>query len=113
MTALRLVSLSTHSALELMLGLAVMVLPFALGLSAAAMVAGVAIGALLVGLALQAADGHPYSVSAHHAADNGIAIGLAGAAVLVASVDGPAAVLFGAAAAVQLLLNLTTRYSAP
>ena len=113
MTVLRLVPLATHSALELLIGMALMVAPFALGLSAPAMVAGVAIGAVIVGRALQSVDPGPsHSVAAHHAADHGFAVGLAAAAALLWATDAAAAILFGAAAVLQVGLNLTTRYTA-
>ena len=113
MTALRLVPLQIHSAVEMVAGLLLMVAPFALGLSTAAMVSGVVIGALLVGIALQAIDGEgrTFSVSAHWAADYGLALGLIGAAVVIATVDTSAALLFGGFGLAQLGLNLTTRYS--
>lgn len=115
MTALRLVSLPLHSALELLAGLALMVAPFVLGASTAGMVAGVAVGALAVGLALQgletSADRSAVSVSAHHAADFGLALGMAGAALVLAFEDVTASTIFGVAALAQLTLNLTTRYS--
>ena len=112
MSALRLLPLPIHSALEMVLGLLLLATPFALGLSTAALVAGVVVGALVAGLALQAIDPLTTSISAHHAADHGIAIGLAGAAVVFATVDGPAAVLFAVAALAQLALIFTTRYTA-
>ena len=114
MSALRLFSLPTHAVLELLGGLALMAAPFALGLSAAAMVTAVLLGALVAGLALQSLDigyGRPVAISAHFAADYGIALGLAGAAVVLAGTDTAATLLFGAAAVMQLTLNLVTRYS--
>ena len=114
MTALRLIPLPVHAAIELMVGLAIMTAPFALGLSAAAMVTGVVLGALVAGLALQSVDtpgGRTVPVSAHYAADLGIAIGLAGAAAILATEDTSAAALFGTAAIAQLALNLSTRYT--
>jgi hypothetical protein len=113
MTALRLVSLPIHSALEMLIGLALIGAPFALGLSTPALVAGVIVGAIVAGLALQAVEpSRTTSVAAHHAADHGLALGMAGSAVVLATVDGSAAVLFGAAALAQLALNATTRYTA-
>jgi hypothetical protein len=115
MTALRLVPLSLHSALEMLLGLLLMVAPFVLGTSAVGMVAGVVVGALVVGLALQALDTGPRGalpVSAHHAADFGLALGMGGAAVVLASADATAALLFAAAAVAEMTLALVTRYSA-
>ncbi len=112
MTALRPISLPLHAALEMLAGMALMLLPFALGLSTAGMLAGVLVGALVVGLALQTLDvGRPTSVSAHHAADLGVAMGLAGAAVVFGAAGDQASFLFGGAALVQLALNLTTRYT--
>jgi hypothetical protein len=112
MTALRLLPLPIHSALEMLVGLVLIVAPFALGLSTPALVAGVFVGALVAGLGLQTMDPASTSVSAHHAADHGIALGLAGAAIVFTSVDPAAGILFGAAALAQLALNLTTRYTA-
>ena len=112
MTALRPLSLPIHSALELLVGLALIAAPFALGLGTPALVAGVLVGAVVAGIALQAVEPATTSVSAHYAADHGIALGLAGAAVVFSTVDGTAAIVFGAAALAQLALNLTTRYTA-
>ena len=114
MTAVRLVPLPMHSALEMLAGLLLMAAPFVLGLSTVGMVAGVVVGALVTGLALQAletGDRGALPVAAHHAADYGLALGMAGAAVVLSSEDGGAALLFAGAAIVQLTLNLTTRYS--
>lgn len=114
MTALRLVPLPIHSALEMFAGLALMAAPFVLGAGAAGAVAGVVIGSVVVGLALQALDTDgppPLAVSVHYAADYGLALGMAGAALVLAAEDATGAAIFGAAAAVQLALNLTTRYS--
>src|SRR5687768_2906578 len=110
MTALRLIPLPMHSALEMLLGLLLISAPFALGLSAPALVAGVLVGAVVAGIALHAME--PNSIAAHHAADHGIAVGLAGAAIVFSAADTTAAILFGAAALAQLALNLTTRYTA-
>ena len=110
MTALRLIPLPLHSALEMLVGLVLISAPFALGLSTPALVVGVLVGALVAGIALHAME--PSSIAAHHAADHGIAVGVAGAAIVFAATDTGAAILFGAAAATQLALNLTTRYSA-
>ena len=118
MTALRLISLPVHGALEMFVGLATMAAPFLLGFSPAGAIVGVCIGALLVGLALGASapEGvgrHPVSIGAHYAYDFGIAIGFVGAAAVVALAgDRAAAAFFAAAALAQLTLNLTTRYSA-
>ena len=114
MTALRLIPLPTHAALEMLLGLALMVAPFALGAGTAGMVAAVVVGALLVGLALQGleAGGRPaLPVSAHHAADYGVVIGMGLGALVLAIDDATAASVFAAAAVAQLALTATTQYS--
>jgi hypothetical protein len=113
MTALRLIPLQIHSALELLVGLALMALPFALGLSAAAIAVGIVVGALVAGTALQSLDtgGRQLPISAHLAADFGLGIGLAGAAVVLLATDAPASLLFCAAAVAQLALTSVTRYT--
>ena len=116
MTAYRLIPLSLHGALEMTIGLATMVAPFVLGFGPAATLVGVAVGAVLTGIALASVTDEQGHIGVHvstlHAADYGIAFGLIGAAAVVAAAgDGIAGVTFGALAALQLALNLTTRYS--
>ena len=112
MTALRPVSLPAHAALEMLVGLVLGIAPFVLGLSTAAAFVGVIAGVLVVGLALQSIDENLH-IAAHLAGDQGLALGLGAAGgVLAVAGDGPAAALFAGAAALQLLLILTTRYSA-
>jgi hypothetical protein len=116
MTAYRLIPLPLHGAIQMAIGLATMVSPFALGFGPAATIVAVVIGAVLTGVSLSSVtddQGHiPVHVSTLHAADYGIAIGLFGAAAVVAA-DGDkvAGVAFAVLAALQLALNLTTRYS--
>ncbi len=80
MTAFRLIPFHAHGALEFLVGLATMVAPFALGFTPAGTVVAVAVGATLVGLALGSTTderGVPaVSISTHHAADYGLALGL-------------------------------------
>lgn len=117
MTALRLISLPAHGALEMLLGFALMAAPIALGADLAGAALGIVLGALLVGLSLsstgeEAAGRRPLAVSTHHAFDYGLALGLLGAAVVLgAAGDAVAAAIFAAGALAQLALNLTTRYS--
>lgn len=117
MTALRLISYPAHGAVEMLVGFAVMAAPIALGLSAAAAISGVVIGAVVVGLSLSSTDTgmtgrSPMTLSAHHAFDYGLVMGLLGAAaVLGLAGDKVAVLVFALAAAAQLALNLTTRYS--
>jgi hypothetical protein len=116
MTAFRLISLPVHGALELVIGVMLMVAPFALGFSTAGALTSVVIGVLLFGLALAAgsSDVATIDISAHHAYDLGIALGLLGAALVLAITgDGIAAGTLLVAALGQLALNATTRYSRP
>ena len=89
MTALRLISLPTHAALEMAGGFVLMVAPLLLGFSAAGLVVSVALGALIVGLALSAipVEGRSVPISAHFAYDRGIAIGLLGGALVLGLAD--------------------------
>ena len=115
MTALRLISLPAHGALELLGGFALMASPFVFGFGPAGVVTAVLLGALLVGLALSTAspDGDTLSVAAHHSFDYGIAIGLLGGALVLALADDrPAAIALLAASVAQFALNISTRYIA-
>jgi hypothetical protein len=115
-TALRLIPLPIHAALELAIGLFTMAAPFLLGFGLPAAVVAVAIGALITGVALAGTVDERGSsavpVSALHAFDYGIAVGLMGAAAVVGLAgDPPAALGLALIGGAQLLLNLTTRYS--
>lgn len=111
MTALRpTISLPTHGALELLLGLLALVAPFALGFGMAGAVVSLLLGVCIVGLALDAAQ--PAQVSAHQAFDYAIAF----AAVLVAvplalAGDAAAALSLGAVGVALGALDAATRYS--
>ena len=88
MTTIRLISLPAHGALEMLIGFFLMAAPLALGLSSAAAVFGVVVGAVIVGLALSAtgteAEGrHTMTVSSHHAFDYGLVTGLLGGAAVL------------------------------
>jgi hypothetical protein len=117
MTAIRLISLPVHGALEMLVGFLVAVAPIALGLSASAAVVGIVVGTLIVGLALASVDveaegRRPLAVAAHHSLDYGLVTGMLGAAVILGIAgDRAAAVLFAAAALLQLSLTMTTKYS--
>lgn len=117
MTAIRLISLPVHGALEMLVGFTIMAAPVALGLSTPAAVIGVVIGTLVVGLALAAVDvesagRRPLTIAAHHSLDYGLVTGMLGSAVILGSSgDRAAAVVFSAAALLQLALNVTTKYS--
>jgi hypothetical protein len=115
-TALRLIPLPIHAALQLVIGLTTMVAPFLVGFALPAAVVAVAIGALITGVALAGTVDERGSsavpVSALHAFDYGVATGLVGAAAVFGLAgDAPAALTLTIVGAAQLLLNLTTRYS--
>jgi hypothetical protein len=115
-TALRLIPLPIHAALELVIGMFTMAAPFLLGFGLPAAVVAVAIGALITGVALAGTVDERGSsavpVSALYAFDYGIAIGLVGAgAVLGLAGDPRAALTLTIIGGAQLLLNVTTRYS--
>lgn len=113
MTALRpAISLPTHGALELPIGILALVAPLALGFGLAGAVVSILIGVCIVGLALDAAE-KPAQVSAHQAFDYGIAFAAVLVAVPLALVGDTAAALFlGAVGIAQLALDAATRYSA-
>ena len=112
----RLISLPLHSAIEIALATAIMASPFVFGFGPAALVTAVAIGALLMGLALGASGSGRGSipVSAHAAYDSGIAIGLVGSGILLGIAGDSAALLVLAVAGLlQSALSASTRYTAP
>ena len=115
MTLARLISIDTRSGLLVGLGAAILFAPFALGLSVAAMVVGVTIGALALGLGLAgtASSGRgTIPVNAHMAYDAGLAFGmLLTAAAFGLTGEGAAGGLFGVAGLAQLVLSTTTRYT--
>jgi hypothetical protein len=115
-TLFRLISPGTRSALMIAAGSAMIVLPLALGLSSAALVTSLAVGALMVGLGIAgtASDGRgTLPISAHAAYDRGLALGLLLAAVLFGAVGAEPGALafFAAAGAFQLFVGVSTRYS--
>jgi hypothetical protein len=116
MTIARLISPALRSGLLMAAGTALIGVPFALGLGAAAIVTGVTIGVLIVALALAgtAPTGRgTLPVSAQAAYDRGLAVGLLLVAVLFAlASDTGAAILFAVAGLSALIVTSITRYSA-
>jgi len=111
-TAFRLLSISAHGALEMLLGLVALVAPFGLGFGLAGAVVSILFGVVLVGLALSTTDSG-LRLSAHYTLDYGLAVGAAAAAVLVGLAgDRPALLFLIGLAVAQLALNASTRYSA-
>jgi hypothetical protein len=116
MTIARLISPALRSGLLMAAGTALIGVPFALGLGAAAIVTGVTIGVIIVALALAgtAPSGRgTLPVSAQAAYDRGLAVGLLLVAVLFAlASDTGAAILFAVAGLSALIVTSITRYSA-
>lgn len=116
MTTFGLIPFPFRAALQFLLGLGLMVAPFAFGLEAAEAVVCVVSGALTTGLALSSTVGDrgtsPLPLTAVHAFDVGLALGLlcAGLVLGLAGYVAATAVL-GAFGLAQLLLSATTRYS--
>ncbi len=112
----RLITPPLRAALLIGIGSALFAGPFAIGLSLPAVVTGVVIGVLAIGLGLAgtAPEGRgTIPISAHAVYDAGLAAGLALTAVAFAVYGEPgAAAFFFATAIVQLALSATTRYTA-
>jgi len=114
MSFFRLVSPGLRAGLLVAVGSMLLAVPFALGLSVAAIVVGVGVGILAIGLGLAgtASEGRgTLPLSAHAAYDLGLAIGLLFAAVAFGGEAG-AALFFFVVGLVQLTLSAVTRYSA-
>ena len=102
-----------HAALELVTAVALIAVPFAIGMSFNAAITAVVIGIVLFGLALSATgDGRgSLPVSAHAAYDAAIAFVLVGAAVVFGFAgETPALAFLLAAGVAQLTLNALTHY---
>jgi hypothetical protein len=116
MTIARLISPALRSGLLMAAGTALIGVPFAVGLDAAAIVTGLAVGVMIVALALAGTESGgrgTLPVSAQAVYDRGIALGL----LVVAVVFGlagelGAALLFATAGMAALIITSITRYSA-
>jgi hypothetical protein len=105
---LRRLTLPEHGAVELLVGVALIAAPLFLGFGPAGLLASMAAGAVLAGLALS--DG--VAISAHMTADTLVAGTLLGIAVALASAgDTVAAGVLAAAAAGELALGMATRWT--
>jgi hypothetical protein len=105
---LRRLSLPEHAAVELLVGVVLIAAPFVLGFGPAALLASMAAGAILAGLALS--DTLP--VSAHMAADTFAAAALLAVALALAgSGENVAAGILAAAGAGELALGMATRWT--
>lgn len=105
-----------RSALILASGLALITIPFMLGLEPAAVATGMIVGVVMVALALagtEPAGRGTLPVSAQAVYDRGMAIGLMAAAALFAlSGELSATLVFAAAGIATLIVTAITRYSA-
>ena len=116
MTRSRLISPGLRAGLLVGVGSALFAGPFAIGLSLAAVVTGVVVGVLAIGLGLAGtapAGRGTIPISAHAVYDAGLAVGLvlSGAAFAAIGEVG-AAIFFFATGLVQLGLSASTRYTA-
>ncbi|HYN51824.1 MAG TPA: hypothetical protein VES62_12945 [Thermoleophilaceae bacterium] len=116
MTILRLISPAMRSALILASGLALITIPFMLGLEPAAVATGVIVGIVMVALALAGTESSgrgTLPVSAQAVYDRGLAIGLMAASALFAlSGEQSATLVLAAAGVITLIVTTITRYSA-
>ena len=103
-----------HAALEMVAAPAIMVAPFLLGLSTAATVVAVSIGALLLGLSLQLeAPSRTVPLTAHAGFDYAVAAFAVagGVAVGLATGEWYATAFLAGVGAAQVALTATTRFS--
>ena len=109
------VSYTLHAALELITAVALLSVPFAIGLSLDATITAGVIGIILFGLAVSATDSDgrgTLPISAHATYDAAVALVLVGAAIAFGvSGEVPALVLLLTAGVAQLALNSFTRYA--
>jgi hypothetical protein len=105
----RSISLPLHSLLELLGGLVLLAGPFLLGAEPAGLVAGVSLGALLVGMALAGPDALP--ISAHQSFDLMLIAAMAGGGLGIAvSGDLVGGLVLAVVGALQLTLVSLTRW---
>jgi hypothetical protein len=113
MTINRRFTLSTHGALELVLGLATLVSPALLRFGHAGLLVAVLLGAILIGMAVTVGADHRASPAWHQLFDLVFVIASAVAALLLALAgDAPAALFFVVLTVLQSSLNVATRYVA-
>jgi hypothetical protein len=116
MTVLRLIPLALRSGLLMLAGAGLIAAPFVLGFDAAALVTAVALGGIMVALAVAGTESSgrgTLPVSAQAVYDRGIGVGLLLTALLFgAARETEAAVVFAVAGAAALIVTTITRYSA-
>jgi hypothetical protein len=105
---LRRLSLPEHGAVELLVGLALIAVPFALDFGSAGLLVSMTAGAVVTGLGLS----EGLSISAHMVADTTVALALMLFAVALAGGGEPVAgAVIAAAAAGELALGASTRWT--
>ena len=105
----RSISLPLHSALELLAGLMLLAGPFLIGAAPAGLVAGVSLGAVLIGIALAGPEALP--LSAHQSFDLMLVAALAGGGLgLALSGDLAGGLVLAVVGALQLTLVSLTRW---
>lgn len=116
MTAARLISTETRSALLIALGTVLIAAPIVIGFGSALLATGIVTGAVMVGVGLAgtAATGRgTLPVSTHLALDRGLALGLiASGAIFGAAGNIAGLLLFGLAGLASVAITAITRYSA-
>jgi NO-binding membrane sensor protein with MHYT domain len=109
------VSYPLHAALELATAIALIAVPFVIGLSVDATITAVIVGTILFGLAVSATGSEgrgTLPISAHAIYDAAVAFVLVGAAIVFGlGGEVPALVFLLVAGVAQLTLNGFTRYS--
>jgi hypothetical protein len=116
MTPSRHFSFAMRSSALMTAGFGLIAAPFVIGLGTAALVTGVAIGTVMVALALagtEASGRGTIPVSAQAEYDRGLALGLLLVGVVFGVAEGiEPALLFGAAGLAALIVAAVTRYTA-
>ena len=105
-------SLETHGAVEVLAGLTTLLAPVVLGFAPAGLILSVALGTLLVGMALTLTGSRGSIIVWHRDFDSLFLIATAVAALALALAgEWSASIFFAALVAVQSALHLGTRYA--
>ena len=116
MAVSRAIPLSAHAAIELVAAPAIMAAPLLLGFGPAATVVGFAIGAILIGLAVQVAGpGRTIPLSAHAGFDYVLAAvaGISGLAIGIATGEWAQGSFLVGVGVALVALTASTRFSVP
>ena len=116
MAVSRAIPLSAHAAIEMVAAPAIIAAPWLLGFGSAATVVGFAIGAILLGLAVQAAGpGRTIPLSAHAGFDYMLAAvaGISGLAIGITTGEWAQGILLVGIGVALVALTASTRFSVP